>query len=89
MKRTAQIGDRVVRLGIMNTVFDLTITRRTEKTIATVITGSTSRMDERMDPHHFRFYDEAKVNRMEELKQHIKELEADAVEIYQSLDEVI
>ena len=89
MKRTAQIGDRVVRLGIMNTVFDLTITRRTEKTIATVLTGSTSRMDERLDPRQFRFYDEAKVKRMEELKQHIKELEADAVEIYQSLDEVI
>jgi len=89
MKRKAQIGDRVIRRGIMNTVFDLTIIRRSEKTIATVLTGSETIMDERMDPHHFRFYDEAKVNRMEEIGQHIKELEADAYEIYQSLDEVI
>lgn len=89
MKRKAQIGDRVVKLGIMHTLYDLTITRRSEMTIATVFTGSTTIVDERMAPHHFRFYDEAKVNRMEELNQHIKELEADVNGLYQSLDEVI
>ena len=73
----------------MHTFFDLTISRRSEMTIATVLTGSTTRMDERLNPHHFRFYDEAKVNRMDEISQQIKELEADANELYHSLDEVI
>ena len=82
----AEIGDKVITGTGFNYVV-MVVSDRTRNTIATKHLNGSPR-DLRANPHHFRAYDKAKVNRLLQIDQEIEERKQEQRDLYQSLETI-